>query len=513
MIVTDFLDGSALRSPEKTALICGKRRLTYASLKSRSDRLAAALRVSGFPRQGRGLIWLPPSEDVVISLFGILAAGGVFSVINPQVKAGKAAFLLKDSGAEALITDSRHYRELIKESADHPALKNVILTDCPGGNPTDPDGAALHSFQDILEGGSDRELSPQSAASDLAALIYTSGTTRQPKGVMMTHRNMATAAGSIISYLELTADDIILNALPLSFDYGLYQVLMAVKLGGTVVLESSFSYPFKIIEKLLAEKATVFPIVPTMAAILMRLKDLVRYRFPALRTITSTGQVLPPKYIEALKTIFPGARIFSMYGLTECKRVSFLAPEELSRRPSSVGKAIPNTETFILDGSGQVVTRSGVAGELVIRGPHIMQGYWNRPEETAEVLMSHPVLGKILRTGDLFKMDEEGFLYFVARKDDMIKVSGERVSPREVEKVLSEIPDVLEASVIGVPDEILGAAVKAFVVLRKGSVLNSADIIRLSARNLEIFMVPKEVKIMTSLPQSPHGKTARKELR
>ena len=159
-----------------------------------------------------------------------------------------------------------------------------------------------------------------------------------------------------------------------------------------------------------------------------------------------------------------------------------------------------------------MVTRSDIVGELVVRGPHIMQGYWNRPEETAEVLKSHPVLGEILRTGDLFKMDEEGFLYFVARKDDMIKVSGERVSPREVEKVLSEIPDVMEASVIGVPDEILGAAVKAFVVLRQGSSLNSADIIRLSARSLEIFMVPKEVKIMTSLPQSLHGKTAKRDL-
>jgi amino acid adenylation domain-containing protein len=513
MLVTDFLDRSALRFPEKTALVCGKRRLTFNILKDRTDRMAAALHEHGFSRQGRGLIWLPPSSDVVISLFGILKANGVFSVINPQVKAGKAAFLLNDSGAEVLITDTRHYREWAAESPDCPSLKHVILTDGLSGNRHGTDGAALHSFQDILESGSMRDLSPQPVPSDLAALIYTSGTTRNPKGVMMTHLNMVTAAESIISYLENTPDDIILNALPLSFDYGLYQVLMAVKFGGTVVLESSFSYPFKVIEKLLSENVTVFPIVPTMAAILLRLKDLGRYRFPSLRTITSTGQVLPPKYVEELKAIFPGARIYSMYGLTECKRVSFLLPEELSRRPASVGKAIPNTETFILDDSGQVVTRPGEIGELVVRGPHVMKGYWNRPEETAEVLSSHRDLGEILRTGDLFKMDEEGFLYFVSRRDDMIKVSGERVSPREVEKVLCEIPDVMEASVIGVEDEILGSAVKAFVVLREGSRLNSADIIRFSARSLEIFMVPKEVKIMASLPQSPHGKTTKRDLK
>ena len=513
MLVTEFLDQSALRFPEKTAVICGKRRLSYASLKDTSDRLAADLLERGFPRQARGLIWLLPSEDVVISLFAILKAGGVFSIINPQVKAGKAAFLIFDSGAEVLITDRRHYRELMAGSPDCPSLKHVILTDGSSGDTDGPDGVEVHSYQELLRSDPVRNLPFKSDPSDLAALIYTSGTTRQPKGVMMTHQNMSVAAESIITYLESKQDDIILNTLPLSFDYGLYQVLMALKFGGTVVLESSFSYPFKIIERLCSEDATIFPIVPTMAAILMRLKDLGRYRFPALRTITSTGQVLLPKYIEGLKSIFPGARIYSMFGLTECKRVSYLPPGELSRRPSSVGKAIPNTETFILDENGQVVTQAGVVGELVVRGPHIMQGYWNRPEETAEVLRSHPDLGEILRTGDLFKMDEEGYLYFVARRDEMIKVSGERVSPREVEKVLCEIPDVMEASVIGVEDEILGSAVKAFVVLRDGSAVKSREIIRLAALSLEAFMVPKEVKIMTSLPQSLHGKTAKRDLK
>ena len=379
MLVTEFLDQSALRFPEKTAIVCGKRRLSYAALKDLSDRLAAALLERGFPRQGRGLIWLLPSEDVVISLFGILKAGGVFSVINPQVKAGKAAFLVEDSGAEVLITDKRHSRDLITGSSDCPSLKHVILTDGSPGDMDGPDGVTRHSYQELLQSDPGRNLPPQSIPSDLAALIYTSGTTRQPKGVMMTHLNMVTAAESITTYLENTPDDIILNALPLSFDYGLYQVLMALKFGGTVVLERSFSYPFKIIEKLLSENVTVFPIVPTMAAIFLRLKDLGRYSFPALR---ATGQVLPPQHIEGLKAIFPGARIFSMFGLTECKRVSYLPPEELSRRPASVGKAIPNTETFILDDSGQVVTQSDVVGELVVRGPHIMQGYWKRPEDS-----------------------------------------------------------------------------------------------------------------------------------
>jgi long-chain acyl-CoA synthetase len=514
MLVSDFLDQSARRSPGTEALVCGDRRLTFAALREDSEGLAHALLELGFAKQGRGLIWLPPSAEVVVSLFGILKAGGVFSVINPQVKAGKAAFLLRDSGAEVLITDSGRFRSLEAGGGEFPELRHVILTDAPDGSGMrrSAGGLSLHVLAEIPAGGPGRELAPRSGPSDLAALIYTSGTTRRPKGVMMSHHNMVTAARSIISYLELGAGDVILNALPLSFDYGLYQVLMAVKCGGRVIQEASFSYPFKVIARLLDEKATVFPIVPTMAAILLRLKGLGRYQVPSLRAVTSTGQVLHPGQIEGLAALFPGARIFSMYGLTECKRVSYLPPDELPRRPASVGKAIPGMETFILDEEGEVVTRPGVVGELVVRGPLVMQGYWKRPEETAEAIASHPVLGRILRTGDLFRMDEEGFLFFVGRRDEMIKVSGERVSPREVEMVLCEIPDVAEASVIGVEDELLGSAIKAFVVLREGSLLESADIIRLSARDLEAYMVPREVRILPALPRSFHGKTAKKDL-
>jgi acyl-CoA synthetase (AMP-forming)/AMP-acid ligase II len=202
-----------------------------------------------------------------------------------------------------------------------------------------------------------------------------------------------------------------------------------------------------------------------------------------------------------------------MYGLTECKRVSYLPPEELDRRPTSVGKAMPNTEVFLIDQDGMVIEKPGQVGELIVRGANVMAGYWNLPEETARVLKPGRIPGeRVLRTGDLFKMDEDGFLYFVSRKDDILKISGERVSPKEIENALYEIEDILEAAVVGVDDEISGQAIKAVVVLKKGSLLTEKDIIRLCARTLENYMVPKYVEIRDKLPKSSHGKIAKKEL-
>ena len=307
-------------------------------------------------------------------------------------------------------------------------------------------------------------------------------------------------------------NEALLAALPLSFDYGLYQVVMAFMFGGTVVLEKSFVFPVKVLERMAAEKVTGFPIVPTMAAFLTGMSNIGGFDLGSLRYITNTAAALPVEHIKRLSRIFPQARLFSMYGLTECKRVSYLPPEELMRRPSSVGKAIPNSEVFVVDGDGREVA-PGEVGELVVRGANVMQGYWNSPELTSRTFRqgSHP-WEKVLYSGDLFRKDEEGFLYFVGRKDDMIKTKGERVSPREVENALCSIEGVSEAAVVGVPDEILGQAVKAFVVLGPGSGLTEKDILRRCAEALEPFMIPRRVEFVDGLPKTANGKVDRKLL-
>jgi len=323
---------------------------------------------------------------------------------------------------------------------------------------------------------------------------------------------MVSAATSITQYLENNSSDVIINFLPLSFDYGLYQVLMAFKMGATIVLEKSFTYPYTIISKMQSERVTGFPGVPTVFAILLQLKDLEKYDLRSLRYMTNTGAALPVSHIERLRKSFPHVRVYSMYGLTECKRVSYLSPEELDRIPQSVGKAMPNTEVYLVNEKGERLS-PGETGELVVRGANVMRGYWKMAEETAAVLRPGPYPGEsVLYTGDLFKMDERGFLYFVARKDDIIKSRGERVSPKEIENVLYSLPQVREAAVIGVPDEILGQAIKAIVVADDGSRLTQKEVIAHCAQNLEDFMVPRLVEFRASLPKTPTGKIKKHEL-
>jgi acyl-CoA synthetase (AMP-forming)/AMP-acid ligase II len=349
---------------------------------------------------------------------------------------------------------------------------------------------------------------------DLAALIYTSGSTGNPKGVMLTHQSMLFAVGSITEYLRLGSDDRILNVLPLAFDYGLYQLLMAVALGATLVLERSFTFPVPVLARVAEEQVTVFPLVPTVAATLLALKKKRSdWVLPSVTRVTNTAAALPADFIARLAEIFPHALIFPMYGLTECKRVSYLEPEVVATRPTSVGKAIPGTEVFLLSPDGEPVLPKE-PGILHVRGPHVMQGYWRQPELSARMLKPGRYPGeRVLCTHDVFTMDEEGYLYFVGRTDDIIKTRGEKVSPVEVENVLHRVPGVREAAVIGVPDEALGEAIRAFVVPDEGATLTEQDVKKACLAALESFMVPRDVVFVPELPKTSNAKVRKQDLR
>lgn len=512
MQVEEFLELSARRFPEKTALVSGAQRLSYREIAEHSNRLAHGLIAVGVRRGDRVAVYLDNSVDAVLSVFAILKAGAVFMMVNPTTKVAKLTYVLNNSRARALITQRQKMGEIQSCWCHTPDLETVLVV----GN----DGESL-------EGGQKRMVSwaklmaehsqaiqppPRHAVDiDLAALIYTSGSTGNPKGVVMTHLNMVAAATSITTYLENTSDDIILNVLPLSFDYGLYQVLMGFKVGGTVVLERSFTYPHAVLETLMKERVTGFPIVPTMSAILLQM-DLTKYRFPYLRYITNTGAALPTQHIMKLRQLFPHTRVYSMFGLTECKRVSYLPPEQLDNRPTSVGKAMPNVEVYIVNEQGQRLP-PGEVGELVVRGSNVMKGYWELPEETAKILKPGPLPGEqVLYTGDQFRMDEEGYLYWIGRKDDIIKSRGEKVSPKEVEDVLYSLEGVAMAAVIGVPDEVLGQAIKAVITLKEGVRVTAKDVLRHCTRHLEEFMVPKLVEFRETMPRTATGKIDKREL-
>lgn len=510
-LLHDYLAASARREPDKIALVCAGSRVTYAELDARAAALAAGLAARGVARGDRVVVFADNTVETVVSFWAALKAGGVVSIVSPLTKAQKLDQLIRDCTPAALITDA-HLHAQWQGPSCNPCLKVVVVSGTLSDNgwKAIPHGLA---WDEALADGNARPV-PKAATIDidLAALIYTSGSSGEPKGVMLTHRNMLTAATSIASYLELRRDDIVMNVLPLAFDYGLYQMILAFRQGARLVLERSFAYPARTLELAVRERVTVFPGVPTIFATLAGFRGLDGYDLSSIRCVTNTAAALAPKHIDFLRSTFPSARIYSMYGLTECKRCSYLPPEDIGRKPGSVGIAIPDTELSIVDEHGQPVA-AGTVGQLVVRGATVMKGYWRKPEASAEKLKPGPLPGEfVLYTGDYCRMDDEGYLYFVSRMDDIIKCRGEKVAPREVEAAIVDLPGVRHAAVVGVPDEVAGQAVKAFVVLEDSATVTANDVRRACQQRLESFMVPKEIVFVAELPLTHTGKIAKSGL-
>jgi len=512
MLVNNFLEHSAQRLADKTALIVGSQRISYQALNNTADNLARFLVNIGIQRQDRVVLLMENSAESVVAIFGILKAGAVFVCLSPSIKPVKLSYILRDSGAVAIVTHPAKQQVVQAATADAPALKHVIWCGSqPQPNSKWEPNLAFHDWDNAAHYQKAQDL-PRIIDIDLATIIYTSGSTGEPKGVVSAHCNVVAAARSISTYLKNDKSDIILNALPLSFDYGLYQIFMAALFGGTVVLEKSFMFPYKVLEKIDHEKVTGFPIVPTMVALLLQL-DLSKFQFRNLRYMSNTAAVLPVTYIQKLQSMLPHVQIYSMYGLTECKRVSYLPPEYLSTKPTSVGIPMPNEEVFIVDESERKLGPDQV-GELIVRGANVMQGYWNSPEETARTFRQGRYRGEtLLYTGDLFKRDKDGFLYFVGRKDDMIKTKGERVSPKEIEDMICSIEGVNQAAAIGVPDELLGQAIKVFIVAHNSATITPEDVLNYCKNNLESFLLPKYIEFIPIMPMTTNGKIDKKALK
>ncbi|HEY6445218.1 MAG TPA: AMP-binding protein [Acidobacteriaceae bacterium] len=515
MQVEQFLERSAARFPDKVALVCGSERFTYAQIDGGCNRLAQSLLEAGVQRGDRVVVFLPNSPEAVLAIFAILKAGAVFVVLNPTTKADKLIYILNNCRASAMISRGGLAGLNGQVWSATPHLHSVFMLDAGAtqGAAITAAGKKLFSLDELRQNSAPgAQPAKRCIDIDLAGLIYTSGSTGRPKGVMVTHLNVVSAATSITAYLENTADDVVINFLPLAFDYGLYQLLMMFRVGGTLVLQDSFVFPNLVLESIAREGVTGLPIVPTVSAILLQM-DLSRFNFPKLRYISNTAAALPVEHIQKLRALFPHVRLYSMYGLTECKRVSYLPPDQLDLRPTSVGRGMPNEEVYIVDENGHRVA-PGVVGELVVRGANVMKGYWELPEETERCLRPGPLPGeKVLYSGDLFRADEEGYLYFVGRRDDIIKTRGEKVSPREVEDVIYMLEGVAEVGVIGIPDPVLGSAIKAIISLRPGSSLTEKDVLRHCASRLEDFMRPKLIAFQQSLPKTESGKISKRLLR
>ncbi|CAH0218747.1 Long-chain-fatty-acid--CoA ligase [Pseudomonas sp. Bi123] len=502
--LTQWLVLAAHQFPEKTALIEGEHAVTWAALHQRVINTAAYLRQQQVERGDRVLVWLPNGVDFVVCFWAVQYLQAVFVPVNPDTPLARVRWLLDNAASHLLIAQAEQATALAS-APGNPDLQ-VLFDQAPG---VQESGSSLLSLQQMAELSPAMPLPVQGALDiDLACLIYTSGSTGDPKGVMLTQRNMLSAADSVASYLQLAASDRIFCTIPMSFDYGLYQAIMAAKVGATLIVEKDFSRPLFALKQLVKHKATVLPIVPTLLAIIAPLAK--RYDFSSLRKITNTAAALHPSDIDLLTSLFPQTEIFSMYGLTECHRCTWLPPALLSQHKDSVGYAIPNTELWVVDDEG-VAHRSNATGELVIRGATVMRGYWRNPEQTAKKLRPGPLPGEsVLYTGDVCRLDEHGLLYFLSRNDDILKTNGEKVAPREVEGVLKRMPGVLQVAVIGVAHPVYGDEIVACIECV--APLDTALLKAFCQTHLEAYKRPHRYYFSEALPKNNNGKVDRGQL-
>ncbi len=499
--------------PDAMALKYRTDSLNYVDLAQSVSCVAVGLLELGLSIDDRVAVYLPKSLNTVVSFFAISLAAGVFVPINPLFKASQASYLLRDCNVRVLITSKERFARLKGSLEMCCDLRAVVLIDA-GESQVKAQKFSVLSWNELVDDRVHRNF-PHRVDTDMASILYTSGSTGKPKGVVLSHRNMCVGAASVAEYLSNTADDCLLAVLPFSFDYGLSQLTTAFHKGGSVVL-LDYLLARDVLAVVAKEKVTGLAGVPQLWNQLTQLKwpkEVVE----SLRYITNSGGALPLSVLNRLRTTLPNTQVYLMYGLTEAFRSTYLAPEEIDRRPDSIGKAIPNAEVVVLRKNGTHCA-PGEEGELVHMGPLVAQGYWGASEETAKRFRPVPRQLNTQETavwsGDTVKMDEEGYLYFVGRKDDMIKTSGYRVSSTEVEEVIYSTGLVGSVAALGISHPSLGQAVVVVVTAVQGSdvEISPEAIVDCCKKELPSFMVPLAVEIRDSLPCNPNGKIDRKQL-
>lgn len=503
MLIDRLLTHSADRRPTGIALVQGDKRVSYGELLQKASRMASALGELGIRRGDRVAIALENSLEYMVAHFGVLMSGGVSVPVYHNTPAASFAKIAADCAPSVVIARPKFRRDMMKSPESSVQAKFIVA-----GPVTDIEkGPGCISFEECLGsiGGVDNVTrTPE----DLATIIYTSGTTGDPKGVMLTHRNLSANTRSIVKYLELTAEDSVMVVLPFYYSYGNSVLLSHVMQGATVVADNRFMYPNKVLESIVEEKVTGFAGVPSTFAILCHRSSFKNMSFPTLRYMTQAGGAMPHEMAFELLKVVPHAKIYIMYGQTEASaRLSYLPPQDIYRKSGSVGTAIPGVTLEVLNENGHAV-KPGETGEIVASGENIMLGYWGKPVETEAVLR-----GGKLHTGDMATVDEDGYIYIMSRKTEMIKSGAHRIAPREIEEVLLKSPGVFEAAVVGRPDSILGEAICAFVVLKEGTTATAQELLRLCHDTLPPYKMPKEIFFIKSLPKTENMKVKKTELK
>ena len=502
----DLLERSSARRTDHPALVLAEAELSHAELRRRALTLAAGLETAGVRAGDRVGIHLRKSFEEVVATLAVARIGAVFVNVNYQWTPHQLAFVAQDCGLRALVTDGRKLRTM----QDPESVPTLICTDEP------PAGSAGSRALPLagLDAGEPAAALPR-RADDLAALLYTSGSTGRPKGVMVTHRNLLDGAEIVSGYVHNTPGERVLSLLPLSFDYGLNQLTSMLLVGGTLVLQP-VHMPVEIVKTIQRQRVTGLPLVPPSWIGLARYLEESGERLPSLRYATNTGGKIPDGILERIPELLPGVDFYLMYGLTEAFRSTYLEPAEFDAKRGSIGRAIPGVEIFVVDPE-KGLCAPGQTGELVHRGKLVSRGYWGDPEKTAQRIRPCPALGDrigneaVVFSGDLVRADEDGVLWFEGRTDAMIKCSGYRISPTEVEEILHTSGLVGDVVAFGVEDLELGQRVHVAVTAHASSSssepLDRSALLRHCRANMPSYMVPATIHLWPgSMPRTASGK-------
>ena len=510
--VHNFLEDSTEQFPEKPALFVNGIWYTYREINEQANQLAHYFIEIGIQKGDRVALLIENSIEYVITYYAILKSGAVTVALNTDSTADDVDYILEDCGVKLLVTNQKLLKRIeklflgignqesvseqvlvwsnlnkieIKESTTEFILLPKVITDLPIKNPN-------IRIIDL----------------NTASIVYTSGSTGKPRGATLTHLNIVTNTRSIVEYLKLTPDDRVMVVLPFYYIYGKSLMNTHFYVGGSVVVDNRFLYPNVILKTMQEQEATGFSGVPSTFTILLNRSDIRNHKFESLRYITQAGGAMAPAVQKQVAEVFNPAQVFIMYGATEAAaRLSYLDPKDLPRKWGSIGRAIPNVELFVADKESNPLP-PGEHGEIVARGSNIMPGYWNHPEETKKVLRNG-----LYWTGDIGEMDEEGFIYVVGRSKDMIKVGGNRVSAKEIEEALHEHPQVTEVAVIGIPDDVLGEAVKAYVVLKNSKNKINDELNAFLKDKIALYKIPKFYEYRDALPKNESGKIQKLKLK
>jgi acyl-CoA ligase (AMP-forming) (exosortase A-associated) len=495
--ILDALHAQALVRGESVALTDQGQSITYAGLLDRSTTFAHQLQQLGLANGERVAIFLPRSADAVIALFGTWMAGGVGVFMNDVLKPPQIRYIVEHSDAHLIVS--------------HPTLQKILHA---GGI----DERKVISVHTSSRGPSSTAL-PAVIDADLALLIYTSGSTGMPKGIMLSHRNLLSGAMIVADYLRITHSDVLLGVLPFSFDYGLNQLLSSVFAGARIVLERSV-FPADICHALSTERVTGLAGVPMLWQQLAHPRSpFLKSSYPLLRYVTNTGGKMPEAVTRAIREAHPQVLVYLMFGLTEAFRSTFLPPDQVDTRPASIGKAIPNVEVLVLDEQGNPCP-PGKIGELVHRGANISLGYWKDPDATRKVFRPLPLTVRdggrqevAVYSGDYVRRDEEGYLYYVGRKDSQLKSHGMRVSPEEVEEYLGRYGAITHAVAFGIPNTRGESDIIAAIVPARPEEFSLANLRRYCKKELPEYLAPVDFWLLEHIPQTSSGKPDRVKIR